>query len=266
MRKLFTALLLLALPVCALGQITQIAATSAYASSASSVTSPAINTTGATLIVVMCGGSAMASPSAGNSGTADTWNNVGVRGSSTTYYTDIFYAYAPTTSSSQTFHCSGSSGMLWIQVAVYSGTLTTSAVLQTSTGQTASGSTSTTPGSITPTQSGELFVSAAVNKDTSLSCTNANITGSLSDFGNSTCGLYTLATDAASYINSGTTAVNPTWTFTSSSGASASSTMAAFLPAASSPGVMLPMVESGFVFPVFDAWWDLAWVGDALWG
>jgi hypothetical protein len=230
MKKLLTLGLLLCglmLPFEASATISLVSSSYGSQNNGSTVTSGAINTTGATLIVVTCE-SNVAPTGVSNTGTADSWNLLTTYGGSNAY-TVIAYAYAPATNTSQTFTCAiGSSDKGYMTVMAWSGTLTTSAVLQTSTG-----STTVTPGSITPTVAGELFISSLSTRN-STSCPTITPPGSFTEvLAGGGCpnagGNYNPA-DAAYYVNSGSGAVNPTWSITGSPSSNASS-MAAFLPA-----------------------------------
>jgi hypothetical protein len=241
MRRLVQFLMLcsvLMVPVRIFAAITQTNSTYAYnyGGSASKTTS-SINTTGATLIVITCTGSQPISL-VSNSGTADTWNLLDNYGDSNAGYARISFAYAPTTSSSQTFTCTlSTSGTIFVYVSVWSGTLSTGAVLQASTGQNDSGTYSTYPGSITPNTAGELFITAAISYDPNDPhdiCgwnTPPTYFTAWQPINSGASGNTLWATDAAYYINSGTSIVNPTWPAICGSSPHAASAMAAFLPA-----------------------------------
>jgi len=242
MRKFILGLLLVAaslIPSEASATITLVSSAYNYAITSTSVTTAAISTTGATLIVITCN---TIQPITGvsNSGTADTWNLLTSYGT-TNYYSRTAYAYAPTTSSSQTFTCSWSSSSVgYISVSAWSGTLATSAVLQTSTGATETSSISVSPGSITPIGQGELFVSSAISYDASATCTGIPTPTSFTSVF-AVCGTHFLNAAAGYYINGGSGTVNPTWTFTGSTATVGTASMASFCP---SSGCVA--VSSGF--------------------
>jgi len=195
--------------------------------------SAAVNTTGATLLVAVItwieGGLGNIADSQGN-----TWNYL------TTYTsggsnnaTRIAYAYSYAggplaTSATHTFTVSGSSGAQYFCTVVqaFSGTLTTAAVYETSTGANSGLTSPFQIGSITPT-TGDIIVSGfGTNSD---SGTTASINA-----GFSTPVLSTNGTDencASSYLLGSSGAVNPTWTTNASS--QNTGVVAAFKPAAS---------------------------------
>jgi hypothetical protein len=236
-------LLVLGLMLCALLAPVEASATIALVSNyfnsnanSTTVVSGSISTTGASLIVVTCT-SAYTISSVSNSGTADSWNLLADYGGSNVGYTRMAYAYAPTTSSSQTFTCTFSSSASQhyntITVLAVSGTMTTSGVLRTSVGLNDSGSTSVSPGSITPSIVGELIVSSAIGADSiSELCTSVTTPTSFTSLGN-ICGANAVYNPAAAgyYIPSSTSTVTPTWVFNNAAGAHAASEMAAFCPA-----------------------------------
>lgn len=252
MRKLLSLVLLLALLFlqaheCA-AAIAQVSETTSANGNSTTLTSASISTTGASLIVVQCSSDKYTTTGVSNSGTADTWNLLSNYGDSSAGYTLIAYAFSPTTSSSQTFTCTfsnSSSGVEnFIYVSAWSGTGTTSAVFQAVRGKNESGAETTTPGSITPVVSGELFITGTSNNSTGYpsptitvptSFTGIKSGGYLDDnYANN---------DAAYYVNSGAGAVNPTWTWANAS-SSTSSTMAAFCP---SPGCPIAASFPGFI-------------------
>ncbi len=231
MRKTILALILAtAAPVWS--GIAIIGSPSYEAGSGTSVTSTAVSTTGSSLIIIGCEGSSSAATSVTNSGTADSWHLLSSKSASGGGFILIAYAYAPTTSSSQTFTChfSTSQSDSWVAPLVVSGTLTTSSVLDTNTGATNTGGVTVQPGSITPAGTGELLVTMAVNSaDSSNTCSNITINDS---FGNEevSCSVYPDNSDFAYLIDSSSSSINPTWDFISSGGTTNAAVIAAFKP------------------------------------
>jgi hypothetical protein len=105
--------------------------------------------------------------------------------------------------------------------------LTTSSVLQTSVGNNESGSITISPGSITPTGSGELFISGASNRG---DCTSVVVPTSFADI-YPNCAT-TFSSDMAYFVSSASGHVTPYWTFTGSGIAYSASVLASFCPAA----------------------------------
>lgn len=213
-------------------QITYLTNSARFATSATSVTSGSINTTGATLIVAACFGSTYPVSSVTNSGTADTWHTLSTSISSGNYIA-ISYAYAPTTSSSQTFTCSysGTNGLSTIAATAFSGTMASSEVLDTYATGGELYLSHVAVGPITPSESGELFYVLAGNTDASITCTIPTVDSGFTQTG-TTCGTYAWGIVPAYLISSSSSSIGPTITFTNSSGGYSDAIMAAFKPAA----------------------------------
>jgi hypothetical protein len=115
-----------------------------------------MNTTGATLLVVGCG---LGSSTGASSSPSNTWTATGA-----TFNSDlnIYYAYAPTTSTSQTFACVGG-GSLVLGALALKGTLTTSSVFDNRTVR--SGAPSIFTLTATPAIAGEVGVVIVWNID-----------------------------------------------------------------------------------------------------
>ena len=120
----------------------------------SNSTGAAMNTTGATLLVVGCG---LGSSTGASSSPSNTWTATGA-----TFNSDlnIYYAYAPTTSTSQTFACVGG-GSLVLGALALKGTLTTSGVFDNRVLYGNGNSTFTL--TATPAIAGEVGVVIALN-------------------------------------------------------------------------------------------------------
>lgn len=117
-------------------------------------TTPAIDTTGATLLVAMLAMN-FAGESAPTDSLANTWVALtGVNGGSSSR-ARLYYVAGPTTGGSHTF--TSTSTALGMVVAAFAGTLTSS-VFEAEVGATAE-STTVQPGSLTPSASGALVVS-----------------------------------------------------------------------------------------------------------
>lgn len=172
----------------------------------------AINLTGATLIVLAEGdGVTISTPPTDSS--SNTWTGLGVfQDSGPNYFTELFYCYPCTVSSSQTFTTHGSTPRL-VMIAA-SGTLTASSPLDGSgAGSSNLFGTTCQPTSQTPFATGELLVSGFTIG------TNA-ATGSVNDsltILNTTAGTGTYPQQLLGYlIDSSSSAIAPTWTASSS--------------------------------------------------
>ncbi len=193
---------------------------------------PAINTSGASLIVVVTAGYQAAATVSDNMN--NTWHALNVYNSSdNNRYEEIYYAYNPITSSAQTFTCGGGGGFPSCVVSAWSGTLTTAAVFDTQNGTSSINNiTSINTGSITPASTNELLIAGL----SGTACwTNGTPT---TDSGFSTVGISQPGTGCfngefayASYsIDPSAASIAPTmsWTGTQFSMAAA---VAAFVPA-----------------------------------
>ena len=210
------------------GGITLINASAAAYSTGASVTTAGISTTGATLLVVSVSAYNTAnctvdtSPSnSGHWAAAGSGNGNGV-GDSNIYYAYNSSGLSTGGSQAATVNCSGNGGSyVTAALLAYSGTLISSTPLdQKNDSGNASGTTTIQPGSITPTQSGELIVSA-------LSMLN----GSFCTVGTPTMTVeasnFALVSGAAADLVQVTAAtINPTWTCTA--GTYMSSSIASF--------------------------------------
>jgi hypothetical protein len=174
-------------------------------------TTPAFDTTGATLIVIgECRFSGVPPPPPTDS-KGNTWHALvpSVKGPNNTSV-QMFYAFAPATSASHTFTDPDTSYSA-IAVLAFSGTRTDLNVYDQST-TAASSSQTGQPGSLTPTQVGELAVTFACSGQT------AAPSGSINDgfdlvqyvYGN-TNGSNAEDEGAAYYITPSVDPINPTW-------------------------------------------------------
>jgi hypothetical protein len=170
-------------------------------------TTPAIDTTGATLLVVAVGwfngGSAPSiNDSKGNSWTALT-AHAGGNGSIT-----LFYVLSPIVGAGHTFTVGGGASFYSCAVAAFASTSTPTFDAQNGAGSASAATIQ--PGSVTPAGANELFITAlmtatftgAISIDSSFVITDAELDSSANDFGT-----------ALAYLLLGTAAAqNPTWT------------------------------------------------------
>lgn len=119
--------------------------------------SPAINTTGATLIVIQESRFG-ATPGAPTDSAGNTWTALANHNDGGAYHVRYYYVCGPTTSASHTFTPGSAT---WTSIAAFSGTVT-SDCYDAGTDQSAKATTTTSylP-AITPSQSGNLIVSSA---------------------------------------------------------------------------------------------------------
>jgi len=193
--------------------ITLVATSSATASSGDTITTPAINTTGASLIVVV--GSTNSGTSTISDNKGDTWHVLNT-------YTgggddiQLFYAYAPSTSSTQTFTITGTGSAQYpsLVVSAWSGTLTTAAVFDAQNGSsTTSGVTSFNTGSIAPTSTGELLI-GGLGMGPCTSPTDIALNSGFSVLGsNGVTGCQGEMVSSAYLVDSSMNAIGPQWSW-----------------------------------------------------
>lgn len=203
-------------------------------------TTSALNTTGANLIVVVAAydSAATLSDSLGN-----TWNGLTAYSHGSDNYTKIWYCYAPTVGSAQTFTLSISYG--YLAVAAFSGATTTPFDIEN--GAYTTGGVSLQTGSITPSIDNELIISglcfggnsSAPSVDSGMTITDSTTASQNVSYGGALA--YKIQTTAA--------AINPTWSWTTSeanSVAIASFKSSSSTPVLSSPGMYLLNSTGGY--------------------
>lgn len=189
--------------------ISLVASTSAESPDGNGFTTSAIDTTGATLLVVAVPdefvGSVTLTDSKGNSwSTFDDGQEVTTR---------IFYAVNPTVGTGHTFTIGPSSSFSACVVGAFSSVKTTSPFDQSNTARNTSPSTTIQPGSITPSEDNELIVSAIHWNSTATVSINESMTIiAQTTFNGSAHWPVALAWKQQSTA----AAINPTWTLSSS--------------------------------------------------
>lgn len=198
-------------------------------------TTPAVDSTGATLIIFGLVGvphAPTATPAACATWTPLTprWGNI---------CDIIYYCYAPTTNSSQTFSCTGNYASCF--VALFSGTDTTSAVFVAENGATTGPGHSLATGAVNPAGTGNLIFSfiggngnntPGIAIDSGLSILDKSVyTGS--NFGGSDAYL----------VDSNASSINPTWSWTNL--VDGSTAIAVFKPAAATKTCTLALMGAG---------------------
>jgi hypothetical protein len=166
-----------------------------------SVTTPAINTTGATLLVVMVS-SATTSPTLSDS-KSNSWNALNIATSAGGQKGQLYYASSPTVGAGHTFTAAGVNTFPAVAVLAFSNVKLVSPFDQQNTSNTSQ------PGSITPSQSNEVIV-------TGLHVSNLSVPPSI-DSGFSVP-VYSLHAGGVSYgvaisylVQTSAAAINPTW-------------------------------------------------------
>ena len=193
------------------------------------ITTPAINTTGADLIVAGVtffatpSGAGCSTPNVFSDSKSNTWSTaktVQNNGTSDGEF-DLFYVHAPTVGSGHTFNynkeCFSS-----IYILAFSGSVL-SPLDVTNSGSNASNETSQASGSITPTQNGDLIISGILGPSTTAT-PNSGITQA--DAFSPAVSAQTYGTGLGYFAQSTAAAINPTWSWTT--GASAAALVASF--------------------------------------
>jgi hypothetical protein len=186
--------------------ISLISSTIAGSTNQANVTTSAINTTGASLIVlvVVISNTQTTDPtdSAGNTWTALTLATAGASKER------IYYCVSPTTSSTHTFSLSATF-VPSIGVMAFSGTSTSSPFDQQSTGTQNFGFTCQT-GSVTPSVNGELLISGVSFQNSNTVSIDSSFNTPLQVNNSSN----NLGIGMAYLVQSTAAAINPTWTYT----------------------------------------------------
>jgi hypothetical protein len=195
-----------------------------FSNNSSGGTSSALNTTGATLLVITethFQGSGRPSPS---DSLGNTWNIVVCAGSG--QETCLYYAANPTVGASQTFTVSQAGSYIGFQILAFSGVPTSSPLDQSSSGAGASVSTIQASPSLTPSTANNLVVSGFGYNGTALP--SATINGGFTVTNQQPFNAGVGFGNGAAYLfQSATTSVNPTWTL-GGTAATAGTVMAVF--------------------------------------
>lgn len=207
-------------------------------SSSVTVTSGAVNMTGATLLVLSChGAGASISFTASDSVNGSAGWQAGTAQTANTDTTQLFYACNNSVSATQTFTCTGGSGT--------DGSLNVTGFASTSAGTgtacldvASAGSHTTTPGSVTTTVDGDVCVTAAGN-DVGSATWSIDSSFVISD----SYGAAVHENSAMAYLVTTTKgAINPTWTYDTAASVT-NSVMMCFKPSAGAAApTMIPSV------------------------
>lgn len=179
------------------------------------VTTPARDTTGASLIVCACSVyPGIVTPPCTDS-QSNTWTPKTAY-ASTLVSIQLWYVRSPTTSASHTFSCEdggGNSSFPAIAAMAFSGTRTASDPFDAENGAS-SNAASLATGSITPSSSGELIISAVSTNDSTGPFTNNAGLTVVEEL--VLVGAQHVGVGFAYLVQGGAAAINPTWTLGSS--------------------------------------------------
>lgn len=221
MKRLPLVLCLLAYSLPSWAVIATVANATASAAAGSTATTGAINTTGATLLVIVVDNYSQDSTTATiTDSKSNTWTALTNRAGGTSNIA-IMYAQNPTVGTGHTFSCTGS--YCTIFVSAWSGTLT-SGVFDVQNGASCPSCSTLATGSVTPSQADSLIIAGFSDNDTTALSIDSGFTKINEQRNNS------FETGADAYlIQTTASAVNPTWT---ASGAVArAAAIAVFKPA-----------------------------------
>jgi len=208
--------------------ITYVAGTTATPG-ASGGTTAAIDTTGATLLVVSVSYYGVGTAPTVTDSKGNTWTALTMHGGTIPRH-QLFYALTPTVGTGHTFTASGSGFYPAIIAQAYAGVGT----FQTDTGAVTAGAASLASGSVTPSANGALVVAGMSGQSgTSVTLAPAGFAVTHSPFAAGT----SMQGALAWLVQATAAAINPTWTFAGSQEAGA--TTAVFLPPV---GVTVPDV------------------------
>jgi hypothetical protein len=232
---------LLALSLCLFGWQAEaayslIAHTSVNGNVSTTITTPAINTTGANLIVAVfswytAGTKPTLSDSSGN-----TWlvarndDNIANGGS-----LSISYVQAPTVSASHTFTITGTNNFSTLFIEAWSGSAA-SPLDQTNEASSGGSSVSSQQtGSVTPGQANELLIAGLVNGGSTSTSFAINSGFTIPDAVNPGTSGQNYGAGAAYFVQGAAAAINPTWSWTTAQITAAS--IATFKPSVAAAAV-----------------------------
>lgn len=194
--------------------ITLLAQTSKASPTGASVTTDAINTTGASLIVV-CIVSVYYNSQPIQDNQSNTWSLAGEVPSGSSYVrVQIYYKYSPTTNSSHTFSTVGGYGVNYASMIVFAFSGTTGTAFDTNN-YTQVGASPLSTGSITPSTNGQVLIALLGSHNTSSvsSVTSGfseyNVASSANNF--FACAAYYVQPTAASKECTFTWTSSPAW-------------------------------------------------------
>lgn len=195
--------------------------------SSSPATTASCNTTGATLLVVSIAYTNLSATYTISDSKSNTWTCLTAKSQVGDGGTQLCYAFSPTVGTSHTFSVAispSTSQRATIGAMAFNNTLSGSGVFDQQTGGTGA-STTCAAGSLTPAVAGELFVTGLTGNGLSATSLTINSSYTIPTGGTNTA---TWDSGMAYFVDSTTTAQNPTWTIAGDS--ILSCTHAAFKP------------------------------------
>jgi hypothetical protein len=185
--------------------------TGAGSTTANNVTTSAIDTTGASLIVCAVGSTHGVSANVSDS-KSNTWSSLTLRQPSSGVRHRLWYVASPVVGTGHTFTVTTSGGAPAICVTAWSGAHTSP--FDVENGATTNSGTSLATGSITPSENDELVI-AGISNDTAASARTIGSGFTITDDITYVAGQHKPSTQAY-LIQTTAAAVNPTWSWTTS--------------------------------------------------
>jgi hypothetical protein len=196
-----------------------ISSVSARSAAGNTITTGAIDTTAANLLVVHLG-TYQAGPATLSDSKSNTWTALTAHDSFSLLRSIIYYCNNPTVGSGHTFTATGTASYTAICAAAFSGAISTPFDVQN--GGSITGQSTVSTGSITPTQNGELIIAGLCsNNPGGLAGVSINSGFTIAESQDYTANNFS---SALAYLIQGTAgAVNPAWTWTAISNNEAAS-------------------------------------------
>jgi len=218
MKRLFLVLLLLLLPVPSFGRITKLVNAGASSGDGINVTTGGIDTTGATLLIMAVGNfyNGNTSNCTKTDSKTNTWTPLTAQHSTNDVRVQMLYALPSggQVGTAHTFSCSNDGSQSYPAIAVIAFSNTLASPLENQSGTGSDTGTTIQPGSLTPTQTNELFVTALAFENATLSSGPSGYT-----IGNTQAFNSGFSLGASLYYKikvSDSSAENPTWTTSAS--------------------------------------------------
>ena len=187
-------------------------------------TTSAINTTGASLLVLTVSEYAAGPLSLPTDSKGNTWTGLTTRTAGSTYGR-IFYAVNPTVGTGHTFTLSGANSFCVVDVLAFSGVDTSSPFDVQNGASSLSGAATQAPGSVTPSANNSVVITGIAAESPGTTAT-VDLSFTITDQSGQVNGV-NFAGAAAYLIQTTAGAVNPTWTYSSGT-VSTAATIAVF--------------------------------------
>lgn len=213
------------------------------ASGANAGTTPSLDTTGATLLVVLCVNTAASAAPVITDSQSNTWTSLTAQSVSGNQRSFLAYVANPTVGIGHTFTLTGSGSSPLILASAWSGIVAASPFDQQNGNAAAGSATTIQAGSITPGSNGELLIAACVTGAGIATTGNVQIDYQVSSIYNGGCSwVAVVGSSWGAYLAFGNqvtaAATNPTWTLVQGTGTNSNMTshIASFKAATAASG------------------------------